>query len=95
MALLSNIQKDFIKNSNGYASLGIVLSTCLGGVAILYAFGLNDLRISMFLAMVTVIVCSMHNAAILTVQKPLMIYRLLVASTVINILIIIGSALFG
>ena len=35
----------------------------------------------------------MHNASILTVQKPELIFKLLVASTLVNVLIIVGGVL--
>ena len=90
MATLAHLKKDFIQNINGYSSLGIVLSTCLGGVAILYTLSIGNGLLPMALVLLSVSVCSAHNAAILTVQKPVLIYRLLILSTVVNLLIILG-----
>jgi len=47
----------------------------------------------MLFVMITVVFCSMHNASILTVQKPQLIFKLLIASTVVNTLIIAGGML--
>ena len=90
MTALANLQKDFIKNVSGYSSLGIVLSTCLGGLAILASLSMVDGLFAMALVLLSVIVCSVHNAAILTLQKPILIFRLLIISVVINGLIILG-----
>ncbi|MEO0573174.1 MAG: hypothetical protein AAF039_15810 [Bacteroidota bacterium] len=90
MATLSHIKNDFVSNITGYSSLGMILSTCLGGVAILYTLSISNGLLPMALVLLTVMVCSAHNAAILTVQKPIVIYRLLVLSTVVNLLVITG-----
>ena len=90
MATLTHIKNDFVRNINGYSSLGMVLSTCLGGIAIMYTLSIGNGILPMALVLLTVAVCSAHNAAILTVQKPIVIYRLLVVSTIVNLLIIGG-----
>ena len=95
MATLSHIKNDFEKNISGYSSLGIVLSTCLGGISILYILSIGNGLFPMALVLLAVTVCSAHNAAILTVQKPSLIFRLLVLSTVVNLLLIIGCSVYS
>lgn len=95
MSALTHIKNDFVQNISGYSSLGIILSTCLGGIAVLLVLSLSNGLLPMALVMLTVLVCSAHNAAILTVQKPILIYRLLVTSVVLNTLIILGALLLG
>lgn len=95
MTTLSHLKSDFVRNINGYSSLGIVLSTCLGGIAILYILSIGNGLLPMALVLLTVAVCSAHNAAILTVQKPVVIYRLLVLSTIVNLLLILGCMLYS
>ncbi|MEO0507219.1 MAG: hypothetical protein AAF090_13780 [Bacteroidota bacterium] len=95
MATLSHIKNDFVQNINGYSSLGIVLSTCLGGIAVLLVLSMSNGLLPMALVLLTVLVCSAHNAAILTVQKPILIYRLLVTSVVLNLSIILGCLVLG
>lgn len=91
MNTLANLEKDFSNNVMGYSALGIILSTCLGSIAVMqtltYGYGMFQMAIVLF----TVMICSAHNAAILTVQKPSMIFKLLVASTISSVLIIIAS----
>ena len=95
MTALAHIKNDFVQNITGYSSLGIILSTCLGSIAVLLMLSLSNGLLPMALVMISVLICSAHNAAILTVQKPVVIFRLLVASTVLNLLIIFGSLVFG
>ncbi|NKI32498.1 hypothetical protein [Croceivirga thetidis] len=94
MKALANIQRDFTQNISGYSSLGIVLSTCLGSIAIFQALTLDNRLLSMLLVLACVAICSIHNASILTVQKPIVIYRLLVTSVVFNLLVILGFIIF-
>ena len=94
MNTLANLQKDFIENVSGYSSLGIVLSTCLGALAILASLSLSTGINSMLLVLLSVIICSVHNAAILTLQKPILIFRLLIASLLVNTIIILGFLIF-
>lgn len=91
MNALANLEKDFTKNVMGYSALGIILSTCLGSIAILQTLSFGYGFLQMAIVLLVVAICSMHNAAILTVQKPKLIFKLLVASTVLNTLIIVTS----
>ena len=91
MTTFAKLEKDFTENVMGYSVLGIILSTCLGSIAIYQILKFGNGFLNMALVMLCVTICSMHNAAILTVQKPILIYRLLTASIIINGLIILTS----
>ena len=95
MNTYTNIRKDFVSNIGGYSALGIILSTCLGSIAVMQSLTFGNGFLPMLLVFLTVAICSAHNAAILTVQKPILIFRLLVASTLINVLIIVGSLIIN
>lgn len=89
MTTFAKLEKDFVNNVMGYSALGIILSTCLGSVAIMTTLMHGHEFAQMSLVMLTVMVCSLHNAAILTVQKPKLILNLLIFSVIINTLLII------
>lgn len=93
MTTFSKLQNDFTHNIIGYSAIGIILSTCLGSVAIMTTLMHGHTLLQMVFVMLTVVFCSMHNASILTVQKPELIFKLLVASTLVNVLIIVGGVL--
>ena len=93
MTTFSKLQNDFTHNIIGYSAIGIILSTCLGSVAIMTTLMHGHTLLQMVFVMRTVVFCSMHNASILTVQKPELIFKLLVASTLVNVLIIVGGVL--
>ena len=89
MTALAKLENDFTKNVMGYSALGIILSTCLGSIAVMGTLMHGNGLIQMSVVLLVVIICSMHNAAILTLQKPSLIFKLLVTSTIINSLIIL------
>jgi hypothetical protein len=91
MTAIAQFEKDFTQNVIGYSAIGIILSTCLGSFAIYGIFTSGSGMIQAVLTFLVVALCSIHNAAILTVQKPKLILQLLILSSVVNFLIIIGS----
>jgi|GEM_PF-5400735 len=93
MTTLAKFEQDFTNNVIGYSALGIILSTCLGSFAIYGIFTAGSGALQMILTLLVVSLCSMHNAAILTVQKPKMILNLLILSTMVSSCIIAGSIL--
>ncbi|HIB47151.1 MAG TPA: hypothetical protein EYO35_02480 [Flavobacteriaceae bacterium] len=91
MTLLANLEKDFTKNIMGYSTMGIIISTCLGSIAIMQTLTFGNGFLQMAIVMLCVAICSAHNAAILTLQNPKLIFKLLGASVVLNTLVIIIS----
>jgi hypothetical protein len=91
MTALAKLEDDFAHNVIGYSAIGIILSTCIGSFAVMQTLSYGHGWLQMTIVMITVVLCSVHNAAILTVQKPRFIFHLLLASIAINALIIITS----
>ncbi|MGY3793843.1 hypothetical protein [Aquimarina sp. 433] len=94
MTLYAKINTDFSENYIGYSALAIIASTCLGSVAIMSTLMGGHGAIEMFTVFLSVAICSAHNAAILTVQKPKLVLDLLITSLAINSLIILINTLF-
>ena len=91
MTTFAQLEKDFTNNVMGYSALGIILSTCLGSIASMQILSFGHGFWHMALVMLCVGICTAHNAAILTVQKPKLIFKLLVGSTIFNTLVILVS----
>ena len=91
MTTFARVEKDFTENVMGYSAIGIIASTCVGGFAIMQTLSYGYSALQMFIVMIVVMLCSTHNAAILTVQKPALILKLLIASVSVSSLIIITS----
>ena len=88
MSLIQQIGRDFSNHIMGYSAIAIIISTCLGGIAIMGALMMGAGLMSMLMVLASIAICGAHNAAILTVQRPSLIYKLLWASIIINTLII-------
>ncbi len=91
MTTLGKLEKDFTKNIMGYSAMGIVLSTCLGSIAIMQILTFGYGFLQMTLVMICLMICTLHNAAIISVQKPQLIFKLLVTSVIINTLVLFIS----
>ena len=94
MTLYSKLHKDFAENFIGNTALAIIASTCIGSIAVLFILMNGHGFAQMAMVFVTVVVCSIHNAAILTVQKPKLIFNLLIVSVVTNVGLILGNLIF-
>ncbi|WP_281989863.1 hypothetical protein [Aquimarina aggregata] len=94
MTLYAKINADFSQNYIGYSALAIIASTCLGSIAIMATLLNGNDPLQMFMVFLSVVVCSAHNAAILTVQKPKLVLDLLIISIVVNTMLLIGNGLF-
>ncbi len=94
MTLYAKIKEDFSENYIGYSALAIIASTCLGSIAIMMTLLNGNTATQVFLVSLSVILCSAHNAAILTVQKPKLVLHLLMISLAANALIIVVNGLF-
>lgn len=89
MTALAKFQKEYTQNIIGYSAIGMLASTCLGSLAVMASLIHGNGFLQMFLVFITVAICSAHNAAILTLQKPSLIYKLLIASLLINFAIMV------
>ena len=87
MTAFAKLQHDYTNNIIGYSAIGIIASTCVGSLAVMATLMHGNGFIQMFFVFLTVAICSAHNAAILTLQKPSLIFKLLIASLLINFLI--------
>lgn len=94
MTTYNTIQREFTKNYLGSAALAIIASTCVGSIAVMMILMHGNGFLQMAMVFLAVAVCNAHNAAILTVQKPKLVFDLLVLSLVVNILLIVGNSLY-
>lgn len=93
MTLYHKINHDFSENFLGYSVLAIIASTCVGSIAVMLSLTHGNGFLQMFMVFLTVAVCSAHNAAILTVQKPKLVLDLLFLSLGVNTMLIIVNSI--
>ncbi|AEH02363.1 hypothetical protein [Lacinutrix sp. 5H-3-7-4] len=88
--LLSEVKQDFM----GFAALAIILSTCLGSIAVMYTLANGNGFLQMSQVLLIVVACSLHNASILTVQKPKTTFNLLIISVLLSVLLTTLNVVF-
>lgn len=87
--LYLKVSEDWNENFLGYSVIAIIASTCLGGLAVMTAM-MNGGGISQFVMVFMIVAaCSIHNASILTVQKPNTVLNLLIASLLISSIVML------
>lgn len=85
-------QKTFQEFQNGYmgfTTLAVIGQSCLGGAAAMYILQNGISFFQMFQLALVVIACSFVNGAILSQQKPKLVFNLIITSVVISIAAII------
>lgn len=92
--MVAKINQDWNENFIGYSALAIILSTCVGSIAIMTTMMQGTGIAQMIQVFLVVAACSVHNASILTVQKPSLVLKLLIASLSISTITFISSFLF-
>ncbi len=94
MTLYKKLSADFTENFIGNTALAIIVSTCVGSIAVMFTLMNGHGFAQMAMVFLTVLVCSLHNASILTVQKPKLVFDLLALSILVNVILILINLLF-
>ena len=94
MNLYTKINTDFREHFLLLCTLSIIVSPCLGAVAVMTSLAHGTGMLQMFLVFLSVAVCCAHLVAFLTIQKPKMILNLLIISMVVNTLLIIVNSIY-
>ncbi len=89
--LYLKVSKDWKENFTGYSAISIIVSTCLGSFGIMTTM-MNEKSLSQFvIAFLIVAACGVHNASILTVQKPDTVLNLFITSIIISVAVIVTN----
>ncbi len=89
MTLYQKTLEDFQKGYLGFATLAIIGQSCLGGAAAMYILQKGTSFFQMFQLALVVIACSFVNGAILSQQKPKLVFNLIWTSVFISCFAII------
>lgn len=77
----------------GNCTLGILASSCLGGIAAMTVLEHGTSILQMIQLFVVVCVSMMFNGAVLSQQKPKTIFNLLILSVLVNVVLIVLNLL--
>ncbi|MEN8816509.1 MAG: hypothetical protein ABF274_06530 [Nonlabens sp.] len=77
------LEKDWQDHFMLYASIAIIVCTCLGGITVMSIFQNGSGLFEMFEVFTIVVLCTTVLASILTVQKPKLVLKAAIASVAI------------
>lgn len=89
MTLYQKTLEDFQKGYIGFSTLVVIGQSCLGGAAAMYILKNGVSFFQMFQLGLVVLACSFVNGAILSQQKPKLVFNLTIASVLLSIATII------
>lgn len=94
MGLYKKLYADFEALFLGYATLAIILTSCLGGAAAMLILMNGHNPVQMVQLFLVVAVCMWYNTTILATMKPKFVFNsLLVSLTVSSVLFVINGLL--
>lgn len=89
MSTYQNLFNTYKSGYYGFTTMSVLAQSCLGGLTAMFILmnGLSPLQ--MVQLFFTVILCSGFNGAVLAQQPPKLVFNLLIASVVVNTLLLI------
>lgn len=94
MSLYVNALEDFKENYLGYIALAIIGQSCLGSAAAMYILKNGTSLTQMVQLTIVVIICMLVNGAVLSQQKPKIVFNLLLVSVLFSVFFIALNTLF-
>lgn len=88
MELYLRSLNEFEKGVKGYSAIFIIAQSCLGSVAALYILMNGVEALQMAQLFLVTIVCMSYNAAVLSQQKPKIVFNLFIASILLSALVL-------
>ncbi len=92
--LYAKISKDWKQHFMMYAAFSIIVSTCLGSIAVMSVFQHGNGFFQMLQVFLVVVVCNAVNASILTVQKPKIVLNSMILSGILCTVILVANLIF-
>lgn len=87
---MSTYQKyldDYTRGFMGFNTIAILAQSCLGGIAAMFVLQNGASPIQMFQLFLITIFCSGFNGAVLSQQKPKVVFNFLIITVIVNTLI--------
>jgi len=94
MSLYVNALEDFKENYLGYIALVVIGQSCLGSAAVMYVLKNGTSLTQMMQLSAVVIICMLVNGAVLSQQKPKIVFNLLLVSVLFSVFFIVLNTIF-
>lgn len=93
MEIYSKLLEDFKELYIGYSALAIILSSCVGSIAIMMILINGNNLLQMIELFFVVSVCMAYNTSVISQQKPKIVFNSLIVSLSTSIIFIIINIL--
>ena len=93
MTIYNNLLADFKELYLGYSALAIIFSSCLGSIAVMLILVNGNSIGHMIELLLVVCACMAYNTAVLSQQKPKLVFNSLIFSVGISLIFIITNLL--
>lgn len=93
MEIYSKLLEDFKELYIGYSALAIILSSCVGSIAIMMILINGNNLLQMIELFFVVSVCMAYNTSVISQQKPKIVFNSLIVSLGTSIIFIIINIL--
>tara|TARA_R100000935_G_scaffold3729_1_gene9302 strand:+ start:532 stop:813 length:282 start_codon:yes stop_codon:yes gene_type:complete len=93
MTIYNDLLSDFKELYLGYSALAIIVSSCLGSIAVMFILTHGNSIGQMIELSFVVIGCMAYNTAVLSQQKPKLVFNSLILSVAISLIFIIINIL--
>lgn len=91
MKLYTNYLEEYKNGLLGYAAIAIIGQSCLGSIAAMYVLKGGTAMPNMIQLFLVIVFCMGYNAAILAQQKPKTSFKMLIASVLFSIVILVAN----
>jgi len=89
MSTYQNLLNTYKSGYYGFTTMSVMVQSCLGGLTAMFILMNGTSPAQMVQLFFTVILCSGFNGAVLAQQSPKLVFNLLLASVITNIVLIV------
>ena len=94
MSIYQKYLDNYARGYIGFNTIAVLFQSCWGSAAAMYVLQNGTSPLQMVQLFFVVILCMIFNAAVLSQQKPKVVFNLLIASVAINAIILVINILF-
>lgn len=84
MSTYQNLLQNYTRGFLGFSTLGVMVQSCVGGLAAMNILMNGNSPIQMFQLFVAVVLCVSYNGALLSQLSPKITFNLFWASVIVN-----------
>lgn len=89
MSTYQNLLSTYKNGYYGFTTMSVMVQSCLGGLTAMFILINGNTPLQMIQLFFTVVLCSAFNGAVLSQMSQKLVFNLLIASVVVNTLLLV------